>query len=282
MSKVTHGRRRGARLLSRALLVLGGAVAGTAAAWVISSASAQADTLTPVVPVAPVTQVLTTTVATPAAVAHTASESKPVSPPVSIPAMLPAVLPAALPTSLPTSLPATLPVSAVRSASGLAAVTDRLRAAVAEFDGLGAGNPPAGQFRAPVASRGGAPVPAPAVAGALSTARNAPAGQAAGAAGTVHTFAAHTGSPGVPAARAGGSGGHVPAGSGSGQQYTPGLVPSGAGTAGSSGSAGPGGSVLGAQFTQPGVPGLFSLGGTAQGIPLGAVPTGKQPGVTPD
>ncbi len=49
MDKATAGGHRVSRLLSRALLVLGGVTAATAAAWLISSATASADTLPSVV-----------------------------------------------------------------------------------------------------------------------------------------------------------------------------------------------------------------------------------------
>jgi hypothetical protein len=57
MGKANTGKSRMPRLLSRSLLVLGGAVAGTAAAWMISSASASADTLVDPAPVAAVSAV---------------------------------------------------------------------------------------------------------------------------------------------------------------------------------------------------------------------------------
>lgn len=50
-----QGAKRAGRLVSRALLVLGGAVAGTAAAWLVSGATASADT----VEVAPITAAAT-------------------------------------------------------------------------------------------------------------------------------------------------------------------------------------------------------------------------------
>src|SRR3954449_9947497 len=49
-----QGAKRVGRLVSRALLVFGGAVAGTAAAWLVSGAAASADTVE--VGTAPVTE----------------------------------------------------------------------------------------------------------------------------------------------------------------------------------------------------------------------------------
>jgi hypothetical protein len=185
-----------------------------------------------------------------------------------------------LPDALPATLPTSLPASAVRSASGLATVTDRLREAVSGFDAFGPGQF-AGQFRTPSPSRVGVPVPAPAVNGGPRFAADPSFGQAAGVAGAV------SGLPGRPLAMAGALIAGVPHGHGvpfvpGGAQYNSGLAPAGAGTAGSGGSSGPGGSLLGAQFTQLVRPGMLPLGALAQGNPFASVAPGRQPGVTPD
>lgn len=269
MGEATTGGGRVSRLLSRALLVVGGAVATTAAAWAISSASASADPLADPGLAAPQPPGASTVGQLTGPLVNTVTQ--PITQPVA---------PAAQPVPI-----AALPASAVRSASGLSGlagsispVADRLRATVTGF-GVLATNPLLTPGRpAPSSHSGG-------------SRRAAPAGSFRPAAGPVPVarFTGPTRAATGPVAPSGGSFGVAPSVAGhglpalpGGQQCGSGGVPAGTGGAGSGGSAGPGGSAIGAQFGQPGLPGLLPLGPLAGGNHFPAVAPGRQPGVTPD
>jgi hypothetical protein len=286
VDELTTGRSRVPRLLSRALLVLGGAVAASAAAWALSGATASAATL----PGAGLTGL-----STPDAV---------VSAPVSTPTPTPAA--DQLITSVGDSLTGTpagatsaagqvvgavsspvVPVaSAVRSAAELSpvgSVTGRLRAAVAQVDSTipvqvnqvaavhPGFTPSAGLVRSggakahpgsPVVLGPGRPAGAqfPAVPVLLSRASDP-----VGVLGVVVSAGLPVG-PTTPQC----------------QQCLSAVAPAGAGGSGAGGQQGPGGSTAGLPFGQPVLPGLLSIGAAAQrdSARLGA--PGRQPGVTPD
>ncbi|HEX3786253.1 MAG TPA: hypothetical protein VHW44_00200 [Pseudonocardiaceae bacterium] len=134
------------RFATRALVVLGGAVAATAAAWLISSATASADTLPGGIPVSgadPVAALTSTAPADPAASTDPTGLTQPVT--ATATALHTAVTTLAAPPQPPTLPPPPPPPASV--STGWTTVTDQLGTALGHLGQPvnlpGAGQPPA-------------------------------------------------------------------------------------------------------------------------------------------
>lgn len=301
MGEATNGKGRLAKLASRALIVLGGAVTVTAAGWLISSATASADTLPP--SSVPVSQVsvshdMSHDVSTPAG---------PLSGPMdvlrgSVGGTLGGTA-AAKPLSLPLITPATLtkPVTLVTPATvdgwrgwpaswnnGWNQVTGSLRSAVtqlgqATWDRAAAVRLPnpltslaTGSPASAVSHVGHPDTPAPAAMPSVHPAPLARPALSRLGGGTPYSSHHAAGprpvstTPGAPRA----------------PSHTP-RFPCGAPASGTSGSAGgssgAGGLAgVGERSSYPMLPGVRRIGVSAPNEPARRMTAGRQPGVTPD
>ncbi|HWE90801.1 MAG TPA: hypothetical protein VG317_15180 [Pseudonocardiaceae bacterium] len=263
------------KLASRALLVLGGAVAATAACWAISSATASADTLPGHVPANPAgivttgghagstlakTDPVSTTERTvQAAVNSVARTVNMVTAPLAQPAM------STWPTAwrdgwnqVTGSLQGTVTQLGHDS---LAKTTSQLVAGSPAVSSL-AQHASAGQSAVPSAVTT-APLTAPHSATTVTTTALPTGHHAADS----HRFPTTPGAPRAP--------GRAPA--------APVNAPSSGTTGGAGGSSGPGGPAgVGAGASYPVLPGVSLIGVSAPKQPLAHLTAGKQPGVTPD
>lgn len=298
------------RLLSRTLFVLGGAVATTAAAWLISSASASADTM----PTAPAAGPLTGTVSGTASDVTSGAHSGPVSGTLTsvgvpagsgeVPALphtpaLPSTSALPSPTALPhtpalpgaSTLPGALTLPANHDpADGVSGVTGELRSAVSQIGthvpvdrGVSVAPLPAWPSTpAPVSTSTGrsGPVDGPAVAGArrVVTAVVAPLVKAGSAAAVRHVVERSTARPVHPAAPVAPSAPTAP----SPTPWSPVTMPAAPGGGGLGGAPGSGGVGMIDQSGAPQVPGIDVIRVVPVTAPLGRVTAGKQPGITPD
>jgi hypothetical protein len=293
------------RLLSRTLFVLGGAVATTAAAWLISSASASADTM----PGTPAAGPLTGTVSDTASGAHGGPVSGSLTS-VGVPAgsgEVPALPHPALPSpsTLPSSstlphppalpgapaLPSALTLPANHDpADGVSGVTGELRSAVSQIGthmpvdrGVSVAPLPAWPSTpAPVSTSTGrsGQVGGPADAGSrpVVPAVVAPLIEAGPAAAVRHVVDRSTARPVHPAGPVAPSAPAAP----NPTPWSPVTMPAAPGGGGFGGATGSGGDGMIDQSGAPHVPGLDVIRVVPVTASLGRVTAGKQPGITPD
>ena len=270
VGRATAGERRMPRLLSRALLVLGGATAATAAAWLLSSQTASADPL-PSVPQAPAA------VASPFETPLSTAVSTITDP------MTDAGAKAVDVVTVPSQHALPIPVVPADS-TGIDALTTGLRATVGQ---LGTTLPVSKDLPAQLVQHlGRTPVstpaqPSDAIGTAPTTPRHLPMQPVPFAAAQHSHLATNPGD--VSGA---GQGDHgvplAPGKPGNSTPFAPLTVPAMPGGNGTSGFAGPAGLGLTSATTEHLFPQLHVVDVLAPATAPVAVMPGKQPGVTPD